>query len=479
MYDYVIIGAGIVGAFIAKELSQYDVSVLVLDKENDIANQTSMANSAIIHAGYDPEPGTLKARLNVEGNKMYHELVKTYGIPYYPIGSLTVATNEDEYKHLLMLKERAALNQVEVTLLNEKETKEKEPALSDDVVGSLFAPTAAIIYPWTMAYALFDHAISNGVELKLNQTVLSIKKTSDGYDIETQNNQYHTKSIINCAGVFATNIQAMIETPSVHVQPRKGEYYVLQRAAKSYVNHIIFPVPSSKGKGVLAIPVSERELLVGPSSAFVEDKQDHATTPQGLEYVKQEINKTLKDVPFNRIMRSFAGLRATPSNHDFVIEASKQFPGLIHCIGIESPGFASAPAIAKYVGEIALFNQHKKKEVYLDYKPTTRIYPMSMSERLKAVQINEDYGKIICRCETISKKEIEEALVGNIPATSVKGIKKRVRPGSGVCQGGFCEPDIVQLIATMHNIRPQCVPYDDQDAPILVATAKGENHENI
>lgn len=479
MYDYIVIGAGIVGAFIAKELSQYDLKVLVLDKENDIANETSMANSAVIHAGYDPIPGTLKAKLNVEGNKLYHELAGYYQVPIYPIGSLTVATNQIEYTYLEELVERAKLNKVEVELLSGDEAKQKEPALNPDVVGALYAPSAAIMYPWTMAYAVFDHAISNGVELQLNQEVTNIKHEKDCYEVFTQNNVFESKAIINCAGVFGTTIQSMIEPCDIEITPRKGEYYVLQRAAQSYINHVVFPVPSVKGKGVLMVPVSERELLVGPTSEVVEDHDDLSTTTMGLSTIKKEINKTMKDVPFHRIMRSFAGLRATPSSHDFYIQESSQHTSLFHCIGIESPGFASAPAIANYLSEIAHFNKHVKKNDYKAYFPTTRIHPMTVEERKVASNSDGDYGKIICRCETISKKEIEEAMQGNVAAKTIKGIKKRVRPGSGVCQGGFCEPEIVKMISKHYSIPMTQVLYDKPDSQILVAHAKGENHENI
>ncbi|MGL4382430.1 MAG: NAD(P)/FAD-dependent oxidoreductase, partial [Bacilli bacterium] len=319
-----------------------------------------------------------------------------------------------------------------------------------------------------------DHSISNGVTLKLNQEVVKIDKKDDYYIITTRNDSFKTKNIINCAGVYSTTIQSMIETPSVEIRPRKGEYYVIARGAFQYINHIIFPLPSEKGKGILATPISEREILIGPTSEFVDDFDDVSTTALSLQQITKEIKHTMDDVPMDRVMRSFAGLRATSSLHDFSIYESNENPGLYHFIGIESPGLASAPAIAKYFSTIANLNKQPRKKDYKEYQATTRITNIDIEERQALMKENHDYGQIVCRCEAISLQEIKDALHGNVAANSLKGIKKRVRPGSGKCQGGFCEPEIVKIIATENNISQLDVVYDQLGSNVLVALSKEE-----
>ncbi|WP_423364285.1 NAD(P)/FAD-dependent oxidoreductase [Mycoplasma sp. P36-A1] len=474
MYDYIIIGAGVVGSFIAKELSQYDVKTLVLDKENDIANGTSMANSAIIHSGYDPEPNTLMAKLNVVGNQMYPELCKYYDVDFSPIGSITIAFDDAGVEKIKELAERAVINKVETRILSSEEILEKEPHVKKDAKLGLFAPTAGIVYPWQMCLALMDHAISNGVELRLNQEVIKIEKIEQGFLITTKDNQYQTKNIINCAGVYGAKIQGMLEKPQYDIRPRKGEYYVLTRGNFEYVNHVIFPLPTERGKGVLAVPISEREILVGPTSDYVDSFDDLSTTAEKLAYLKEEILHTMNDMPVDRIMRSFAGLRATSEKHDFDISASKENKGLYNVIGIESPGLASSPAIAKYVSKIAQFEKLPKKTDFKEYQATTRIRNLKMPERIEKIPENNLYGNIVCRCENISEQEIVEAIHGNVGSISVKGIKKRVRPGSGQCQGGFCEGHIVKIIAREKGIDEMDVKYDNDKSPILVSLSKEE-----
>lgn len=473
MYDYMIIGSGVVGAFIAKELSQYDVKVLVVDKESDIANGTTAANSAIIHSGYDPVPGTLKAKLNVIGNRMYPEICKYYNVPFDNIGSITIACDDQGLDMLKELEQRSKINGVEVQMLSREETLAKEPNITKDVKGSLFAPSTGIVYPWQISFALMDHAISNGVELKLNEQVISIKKNEICYKIKTINNEYKAKNIINCAGVYGSKIQGMIEEVKIDVSPRKGEYFVLSRAAHPYVNHVVFPLPTDRGKGILVVPISEREILVGPTSEYVDDYDDLSTSKENLDYITSEINKTVANVPMHRIMRSFSGIRATPESHDFIIEESCNNAGFFNVIGIESPGFASAPAIAKYVALIGNFESLPIKNNFKEYQPTTRISHLKVEELAGLVSYNQDYGRIICRCENVSVQEVVESIRGNIGATTIKGVKKRVRPGSGPCQGGFCEPEIVKIIAKEMGSDVMDVCYDKQGSEILVMESKG------
>ncbi|NIZ19679.1 NAD(P)/FAD-dependent oxidoreductase [Entomospira culicis] len=455
------------GAFIAKELSHYDVKVLVLDKENDFANQTTMANSAIIHSGYDPKPGTLKAKLNVQGNQMYKDICHYYKIPFNQMGSLTVAFDEAGVARLHELKDQATINGVEVELLSAEEVLAQEPAINPTVKMALLAPTASIVYPWQITFALFDHSISNGVEVKLGQEVVALRKAQEGYTIETKSGEeFQAHHVINCAGLFGVEIQKMIEPTEDAITPRKGEYFVLTRGAYKYVNHIIFPLPTERGKGVLAVPISNREILIGPTSEVIDDFDDVTTTKEGLSYLIKEIKNTMSTVPTDRIIHEFAGLRASSTRHDFIIEESKYNTGLYHVIGIESPGLASAPAIAKYLADLAAFEQLPRKTNFKEYQPTTLI------TKHKQVKDHPDYGVIICHCEHVSRQEIRDAMHGNVGSHTIKGIKKRVRAGFGPCQGGFCEPTIVRLISQEMGISPKEVLHDGPNSAVLKRDSK-------
>lgn len=472
MYDYIIIGAGVIGAFISQELSKYNVNTLVIEQETDIANQTTAANSAIIHSGYDPEPGSLKAKLNVEGNKIYPDICRYYDIEFRNIGSLTVAFDEEEVEKLRKLEERAKINGVEMKKLSGKEVLDIEPNLNPNVKEALLAPTAGIVYPWEITFALMDHAISNGVELKLGEKVIGIEKSQNIYKVKTTKGIYETKNIINASGVYGSKVKSMIESEGDVINPRRGEYFVLNRSSDNYVNHVIFPIPTDKGKGILANPISEREILLGPTSDFVDDFEDVSTTSKMLDYIKSEIIKTMRYMSGDKIMRSFSGLRASSTRGDFIIEESKENSGLYHVIGIESPGLASAPAISKYLSKIAKFEELEKKIDFKEYKSTTRITHLRESERAEKIKENQDYGRIVCRCENISVQEIRDAIKGNVGATTIKGIKKRVRPGSGACQGGFCEPEIVKIISEELGISITEVLFDKEGSEVLVGKSK-------
>lgn len=472
MYDYIVIGAGVIGAFISQELSKYNVKTLVIEKETDVANETTAANSAIIHSGYDPEPGTLKAKLNVEGNKMYPKICEYYGIEFRNIGSLTVAFDDEEVEKLGLLEERAKINGVEMKRLSREEVLDVEPNINSNIKAALLAPSAGIVYPWEITFALMDHAISNGVELKLKEKVIGIEKTENGYIVKTTKGTYETKNIINASGVHGSKVKELVEKEEQEIRPRRGEYFVLSRGADKYVNHVIFPIPTKRGKGILANPISEREILLGPTSDFIDDFEDVSTTEEMLDYIRNEVKKTMNYMPSDKIMRSFSGLRASSKKGDFIIEESKENTGLFHVIGIESPGLASAPAISKYVADLAKFDKLNKKSDFKEYTPTTRVTHLRESERIEKIKENEDYGRIVCRCENISLQEIKDAIKGNVGATTIKGIKKRVRPGSGGCQGGFCEPEIVKILSQELGVDITEVLFDKEGSEVLVGRSK-------
>ena len=471
MYDVIIIGAGVIGASVARELSKYKAKVLVLDKESDVGNVTSMANSAIVHSGYDPKPGTNKAKYNVEGNAMYDLLTKELDVEFKRIGSLTCATDEEEMKVIESYLPRAKENNVEVKILNKEETKKIEPYVSDAVIGSLYAPTAGIINPFELCVALCENAMDNGVDILLNEEVVEIGKLSDKYIVKTNKTEYEAKVVVNAAGLYSDKISKMVGINHFEITPRKGEYFVLDHFEKPFVSHVIFPVPTEKGKGILVTPTTHGNYLVGPSSEFVDDKEDLSTDKLTLDNVRSSSTKLVRDIPFGYIIRQFSGLRATGSTHDFVIE---EVDGFVNLGGIESPGLASAPAIAKEA--VKLVNGVLDLEKNNNFNPfrrkVIRLNKMSIEERNELIRNNPAYGHIICRCEGISEGEVVDCIRRNAGARTIKGVKKRCRPGFGKCQGGFCEPLVLEILARELNLNPLNVRYDSKDSYILQSETK-------
>lgn len=479
MYDIAIIGSGISGSFIARELSKYNVKVAVFEKQNDVANGTTMANSAIVHSGYDPEPGTNKARLNVLGNQMYEAICKELNVDFDRIGSLTVATSDEDLATLEMLQKRSKENKVPVQMLSREEVLTMEPNLSDKVLGALLAPSAAIVYPWELAIALMENAMDNGVELMLNHEITDINKTDDGYTLITNKGNYDARLVINCAGVYADKIHNMVAKPKFSIQPRRGEYFVLDRSEGDFVSHVIFPCPSEKGKGILVTPTTHGNILVGPNSEVIDDKEGNETTTKGLDYIRQSANEMVDNIPYHKVIRSFSGLRPTSDIHDFIIEEVEDAKGFIDVAGIESPGLASAPAIAQEVVSIVdkITKLEKNNSFVPTRKPVIMFKKLSVEEKQELIKKDPRYGTIICRCEGITEGEIVDCINRNAGAHSVKGVKKRARPGMGRCQGGFCEPLVVDILARELNIDPMDVPYDSVDSNILIKETKTQGDD--
>ncbi|MCR5505458.1 MAG: NAD(P)/FAD-dependent oxidoreductase [Bacilli bacterium] len=476
MFDVLIIGAGVTGAFIARNLAKYQLKVALLDKENDVGNLTSNANSAIIHSGYDPVPGTLKAKFNVLGNQMYDQIADELDVHFYRYGSLTVATEESQLPMLQDLARRSAINGVPVELLSAEKVKEMEPNITPEVKGALFAPTAGIIDPFNLVVHCVENAVDNGVKLFLNEEVVSISKSKDIFLVVTKKNNYEAKVVINAAGAFSDKIASLFEGEiDWHIIPRKGEYFVLDHYSYDLVKHTIFPLPSAKGKGILVSPTSSYNYIVGPSSEEVESPDDYQTDKLTLDNVRKQATNLIPSIPFNQVIRVFSGVRPTPSTHDFIIRYSQKDNHFIHAAGIESPGLVSAPAIGEYVVEelVRGILPLEKKE---NYNPRVKKYKvmhdMTLKEQEEVVKEDPSYGQIICNCEHIPLGQIQDCLSRSVPPRSVKGVKRRVRAGYGKCQGGFCQPSIVLLLAKHYGISPLEVPYDQEKSPILMEKVK-------
>ena len=475
MKDVIIIGGGVIGAFVARNLSRYKADVLVIEKENDVGDVTSMANSAIVHSGYDPVPGTKKAYFNVRGNAMFDDVARELDVSMQRVGSLTVALEEGQLKLLHELQERGTQNGVKTVLLSAEEVKAMEPNISPEVKGALLCPTAGIVNPFTLTAHAMENATDNGVQIALGEAVLGIAKKEGYYEIKTSKNTYQAKMVINCAGCYSEEIAKMVEPISWSITPRKGQYYVLDHYAPGLVNHVLFPLPSEKGKGILVTMTTSGNYLVGPSSEFTDSKEDHSTDALTLADVKRQASMMVPHIPFNEQIRTFAGLRSTPSTHDFIIKPSKADPYFIHCAGIESPGLVSSPAIGEYVVE-ELVQPLMKFEKNPNYNPCIKPYikmaKLSETERDAFLKEHPDYADIICNCEKISRGEIDDCLSRSLPCLTIKAVKKRTRAGFGKCQGGFCQPKVLLEIARVSGKSPLEVLYDQDGSEILLKESK-------
>lgn len=475
MKDIIIVGGGVVGAFVARYVSRYEASVLVLEKENDVGDVTSMANSAIVHSGDDPVPGTLKAKFNVLGNAMFDSVSDELDVEFSRVGSINLATKEEQLPALAELEARAKENGVPCRYLSGEEVLALEPNVNPEVKAGLLCPTAGIVNPFTLTAHAMENACDNGVELHLGEEVLSIERSGETFAVKTDKAVYEARMVINCAGLASKKIAAMIEPIDWEIHPRKGEYYVLDHFAPGFVNHVLFPLPTKKGKGVLVTMTTSNNYLVGPSSEFVDDEEDYGTDATTLGAVKASAREMVPNIPFQEQIRVFAGLRSTPSTKDFIIGPSKTYREFINVAGIESPGLASSPAIGKYVAEELAAKTLGLKEKK-DWNPRIRPYyhVPEMSEEEKNALIAKDprFGEMVCQCEKVSVGEIEDVLSRSVPALTVKAIKKRTRAGFGKCQGGFCQPKVLLLLAKHYGVSPMEVLYDRKGSEILDKEAK-------
>ena len=469
IHDVLIIGAGVTGTMIARELSKYKLDTVIIDKSNDAGNLTSSANSAIIHSGYDPEPGTNKAKFNALGNKMYPQIVKDLDVPYIPCGSLTVALEEEQLEILKQLEERSKINGVPVELLSKEEVLKMEPNINPEVKGALYAPTAGVIDPFNLVVHAMENAIDNGVSFLRNHEVKDIKKENDYFVVTTNKEDLYARVVINAAGVKADKIASMIEDIDWAITPRKGEYYLLDHYKEGLVNRTIFPLPSKKGKGILVSITSSGNYIVGPSSEFA-DPDDVSTDTPTLANIKASASLMVPSIPFKETIRVFSGLRATCTRHDFIVEPAKNERNFINVAGIESPGFVSAPAIAEYVvNELVkpVLKLEKNPNFNPKVKPYHRMHYLSEEQQKEAIKENSDFGEIVCNCEHISLGEIKESLERSCPPVSIKGVKRRCRAGFGKCQGGFCQPKILLLLAKHYNVSPTEIPLNEDGSYII------------
>jgi len=462
-FDVIIIGAGVVGCSIARELSRFKVRVAVLEKESDVGWGSSCRNSGVIHAGFNNQPGTLMAKYCVEGNQSFHSLVEELDVPFQKTGKLVVAKNNREIAGLKKLKEQGERNGVKnLDIISEKEIKKLEPNIKG--VAALLSPETGITSPYLYTIALAENALKNGVQFYLDTELKNIKKKTSGeFVLNTTNKQFIADYLINSAGVYCDEIAKMADIDHYRIYPCRGEYYVLDKNASSLISHLIYPVPNIEegGLGIHLTPTVDGNALIGPSNEYLNKKNDYAVTTEIVQKLFQEAQEYLPGISSKYFIRNYAGIRAkqTPplqgGYRDYVIEKSEKVPNMINLIGIESPGLTAAYPIAKQV--VTMIDKKEKLSPNPDFNPSRksilRFEEQDEKTKRKLVEQDSDYGEVICRCEQVTKKEILQAIDNPLGARSLISIKYRSRAMMGRCQGGYCQTRIMELLKEKYNYR--------------------------
>ncbi len=472
-YDAVIIGAGVIGSAVARWLSRYRLSVAVLEKEAEPAMGSSGANTGLVHAGFDPEPDTLKAKFNVEGAKMFPALCEELGVHYEPSGAMVVAFNAEERAILDELLERGVTNGVEqLRIVEGDELFALEPNLSDKAVAALYAPTAGMVCPYGLTFAFADDAAGNGVEFIRNCAVSDIKKADDGYVITADCGEISASVVVNAAGLYSDVINNMVSEEKLTIKPNRGEYWIVDKALAGTFKASLFRTPTAAGKGILITPTVDGTLLAGPTAENVDDKADVDTTSAGLDTAFNGAQILWPKLRRADLITTFAGNRAKIAGGDFIIGQPKDAPGFFNAVGVDSPGLSSAPAIGRYLaGEIAEYLDAEPKvgEMLTPYKkPAKPFERMSNEERAEAIAADKGYGRIVCRCETVTEAEIRDSIRRPVGARTVDGVKHRTRSGMGRCQGGFCMPVVVDILCDELGLSPEEITKNGAGSELLI-----------
>jgi len=487
MFDVAIVGAGVVGSCAARKLARFALKIVVLEKEDDVAQGSSRANSGIVHGGYDAKPGTLKAKYNVLGQRMFDQLAEELDFKFRRNGSLVIA-DEEGIVQLDVLKTQGIGNGLtDLRIIRGDELRRLEPNLNTNIHAALVVPCGGIVCPYAMTIAFAENAAANGVEFMLGQPVVGIKRCDGYFSISTPGKTIKAKMVVNAAGLYSDEINNMLSSRKLKIIPRRGEYCLLDKTEGTLVKHTIFQLPTTLGKGVLVTPTVDGNLLLGPTSEAIDEKDNTATTANGLDKVLRQAQTSLNRLPVNKIISSFAGLRSTlvadgNVTNDFIIEEAADMPGLINLCGIESPGLTAAPAIGVEVARMVA--DRLKPAVNVGFNPLRQgikhFKDMTNEERKEAIQTNPDYGHVICRCESVTKAEIVAALRSplgkNHSINSLDAIKYRTRAGMGRCQSGFCAMRLVDIIAEECSVDVTEVTKSGGDSNILACRNKSELH---
>lgn len=476
MYDVAIIGAGIIGTFIARELSRYKLNIVIIEKENDVANGATMANSGIVYDGYHSKADRMKGKLVPRGNELFDKVCEELDVPFKRIGSLVVGSNEEDMEKIKKLYKKGIANKVpDLRIIDREEVLRMEPNLNPEIKFALYSPTCGITSPFELTVALAENAIDNGVELLLNSEVIDIKKLDKEFKIITKEKKLEAKYVINCSGVYADKINSMVEeVPSFKIDVKRGQYLVLDKNAGNLVKNVIQQGKTENEKGILLIPTVHGNLMIGPGLEETDDKESVKTTAEMLNSICKKAIKVCENIPINQVIRSFSGLKAKSDTEDFVIEESQQAKGFINIAGIASPGLTCSPAISEIVVKMVKNIFERNEEAFIEkenFNPrrrkVIRFKELKDNEKVELIKNNPKYGRVVCRCGTITEGEIVDAIHRNAGATTVKGIKKRTAASMGRCQGGFCGPKIVEILARELGKEMNEVLYGNEDSYIL------------
>lgn len=476
MYDAVIIGAGIVGTMTARELTRHGLRVCVVEKENDVAMGATKANSAIVHAGFDAKPGTLKAELNVRGSEMMPKIAEELGVKYENNGSVVIAFNKEEIRTIQALYKQGLQNGVKgLQIVTREELMTLEPAVSEKATAALYAPTGAIVCPYELCIAAMGNAMDNGAELKRGFCVTDIKQHDGIYEVFSAKESVSAKYVVNAAGLYTDTVARMIGDETFSIHPRRGEYILLDKECGDIVKQTVFGTPTKMGKGILISRTVDGNLLLGPTSTDIFDKEDRETTAEGFALILRTAKESINNIPINKAITSFCGLRAVGNTGDFIINSPQK--GFINVAGIESPGLSASPAIAEYVAELMKEQGAKffKNDAFQPQRKSAYAFKnASTDEKNKIIRQNPSYGRVVCRCETVTEGEIVEAIHQNPGARDIDGVKRRTRSGMGRCQGGFCMPYVAEILARELNIPFEAVTKSGGGSKITVGRTKGE-----
>lgn len=467
MFDVAVIGCGVIGAAAAYQLSKLDARIAIIEAENDPAMVTTRANSGILHAGYDPKPGTVMAKMNVRGHDLAIEICDALDVEYNICGGFVLAFSEEEMDHVRLLYDWGQQNGVkDLRVIDGEEARRLEPNLSDKVVGALYCVHTGVINPWEYTIAMAETAVRNGAVFMRSTKVTGFDKMADGWMLHTTKGDVCARFVVNAAGLGAEELHNLVAAPIFKTTPNRGEYYLLDKSEGGTVSRVIFQCPSAAGKGVLVSPTVHGNIIVGPNADPVA-ADDNATTAKGLAYVGETAKKSVPGVNLRANIRNFAGVRANTDYGDFIIQESA--PGFIDLCGMKSPGLSSAPA----VGEECVKLLQKAgldapvRENFINERKRVRFAKMSAEEKKALIEQNPAYGRVICRCETITEGEITDAIHEPIPPVSLDGIKRRCGTGMGRCQGGFCGPRIVEIMARELGVSSLDILKDRDGGPIL------------
>ena len=449
MKDIIIIGGGIIGCAIARELSRYQVNIRLLERRGDVSQGTTKANSGIVHAGFDAKPNTLKAKFNLLGNAMFDELSKELDFPFKRNGAMVLCFDKDELGGLRELYDRGIANGVTgLEILDGEKARQLEPYISDKVVGALYAKTSGIVSPYEMCIAYAENAAVNGCEFLFNKEVCDISKDGDKWKVSAKDGStYLADAVINCAGVYADYINNMVCDEKIKIVARKGEYMLYDKSCGYLASRTIFQMPSKMGKGILVSPTTHGNIITGPTAKDVDDKEGLQTTYEGLCEVYEKACISVPSLNKRLVITQFSGLRAHSTSGDFIIGESSQ-KGFYNVAGIESPGLTSAPAIGIYVAEefADKYALKKKDDFIAQRKGVPHFATMSDDEREQLIKTNPLYGKVICKCETVTEGEIVDSINRPVGAKDVNGVKFRTRAGMGKCQSGFCMERVMDIL---------------------------------